>query len=135
MLEQAKVIHALAPNMQVKIPATAAGIRAMEEATYAEEIDSIVYVKSHTQLEPGDFVNVKITKNNDIVKFSYFEIKIKMNMDEEDIDRFLKCSKIILEDQGYQVYQLGEKYNFEGEQRKVEDNEFLVAIPNNTVKM
>ena len=82
-----------------------------------------------------NFLNVKITKNNYIVKFSYFEIKIKMNMDEEDIDRFLKCSKIILEDQGYQVYQLGEKYNFEGEQRKVEDNEFLVAIPNNTVKM
>ena len=82
-----------------------------------------------------NFVNVKITKNNDIVKFSYFEIKIKMNMDEEDIDRILKCSKIILEDQGYQVYQLGDKYNFEGEQRKVEDNEFLVAIPNNTVKM
>lgn len=82
-----------------------------------------------------NFVNVKIAKNNDIVKFSYFEIKIKMNMDEEDIDRFLKCSKIILEDQGYQVYQLGEKYNFEGEQRKVEDNEFLVAIPNNTEKM
>ena len=82
-----------------------------------------------------NFVNVKIAKNNDIVKFSYFEIKIKMNMDEVDIDRFLKCSKIILEDQGYQVYQLGEKYNFEGEQRKVEDNEFLVAIPNNTEKM
>lgn len=82
-----------------------------------------------------NFVNVKIAKNSDIVKFSYFEIKIKMNMDEVDIDRFLKCSKIILEDQGYQVYQLGEKYNFEGDQRKVEDNEFLVAIPNNTVKM
>ncbi len=82
-----------------------------------------------------NFVNVKIAKNSDIVKFSYFEIKIKMNMDEVDIDRFLKCSKIILEDQGYQVYQLGEKYNFEGEQRKVEDNEFLVAIPNNTEKM
>lgn len=82
-----------------------------------------------------NFVNVKIAKNSDIIKFSYFEIKIKMNMDEVDIDRFLKCSKIILEDQGYQVYQLGEKYNFEGEQRKVEDNEFLVAIPNNTVKM
>lgn len=78
-----------------------------------------------------NFVNVKIAKNSDIVKFSYFEIKIKMNMDEEDIDRFLKCSKIILEDQGYQVYHLGENYNFNGEQRKVEDNEFLVAIPNN----
>lgn len=28
----------------------------------AEEIDSIVYVKSHTGLKPGDFVNVKIDK-------------------------------------------------------------------------
>ncbi|MEG0050666.1 MAG: 30S ribosomal protein S12 methylthiotransferase RimO [Terrisporobacter sp.] len=27
----------------------------------AEEIDSIVYVKSHNELNPGDFVNVKIT--------------------------------------------------------------------------
>lgn len=81
-----------------------------------------------------NFVNVKIAKNSDIVKFSYFELKIKMNMDEEDIDRFLKCSKIIFEDQGYQVYQLGENYNFNGDQRKVEDNEFLVAIPNNAGK-
>ena len=30
-----------------------------------------------------NFVNVKITKNNDIVKFSYFEIKIKMNKTEK----------------------------------------------------
>ena len=28
----------------------------------AEEIDSIVYVKSENQLEPGDFVKVKIDK-------------------------------------------------------------------------
>lgn len=34
MLEQAKKIHSLSPNMQVKMPATAAGIRAMEEATF-----------------------------------------------------------------------------------------------------
>ena len=34
MLEQALHFNTLAPNMQVKIPATAAGITAMEEATY-----------------------------------------------------------------------------------------------------
>ena len=34
MLEQAIHFNGLAPNMQVKIPATAAGIAAMEEATY-----------------------------------------------------------------------------------------------------
>jgi transaldolase len=34
LLEQARYFSALAPNMQVKMPATAAGIRAFEEATY-----------------------------------------------------------------------------------------------------
>lgn len=35
MAAQANHFNGLAPNMQVKIPATAAGIKAMEEATYA----------------------------------------------------------------------------------------------------
>lgn len=35
MTEQAKYFHTLAPNMQVKMPVTAAGIKAVEEATYA----------------------------------------------------------------------------------------------------
>ena len=34
MVEQAVKINSLAPNMQVKIPASAAGVEAMEEATY-----------------------------------------------------------------------------------------------------
>ena len=34
MLRMAEEIHALGPNMQAKIPCTAAGIAAMEEATY-----------------------------------------------------------------------------------------------------
>ena len=34
MIEMAQQIHALGENMQVKIPATEAGIKAMEEATY-----------------------------------------------------------------------------------------------------
>jgi transaldolase len=34
MLEQGRYFHTLAPNMQVKFPATSAGLRALEEATY-----------------------------------------------------------------------------------------------------
>lgn len=75
-----------------------------------------------------NFINVKIVKSGGIVKISYFELKIKMNMDEEDIDRFLKCSKIILEDQNYNVYLSGEEFEYEDKKNKVENNEFLVAI-------
>lgn len=75
-----------------------------------------------------NYINVKIVKSGGIVKISYFELKIKMNMDEEDIDRFLKCSKIILEDQNYNVYLSEEEFEYEGKKNKVENNEFLVAI-------
>ena len=64
-----------------------------------------------------NFINVKIVKSGGIVKISYFELKIKMNMDEEDIDRFLKCSKIILEDQNYNVYLSGEEFEYEGKKK------------------
>lgn len=43
------------------------------------------------------YIADKIEKNSDEVRYSYFELKVKMDMDESDIDRFLKCSRIILE--------------------------------------
>lgn len=44
-----------------------------------------------------NYIADKIETNNDEVRYSYFELKVKMDMDENDIDRFLKCSRIILE--------------------------------------
>lgn len=44
-----------------------------------------------------NYIADKITKNSDEVRYSYYELKVKLDMDESDIDRFLKCSRIILE--------------------------------------
>ena len=44
-----------------------------------------------------NYIADKIEKNSNEVRYSYFELKVKMDMDESDIDRFLKCSIIILE--------------------------------------
>lgn len=44
-----------------------------------------------------NYIADKVEKNSDEVRYSYFELKVKMDMDESDIDRFLKCSRIILE--------------------------------------
>lgn len=70
----------------------------------------------------------KIEKNNDEVRYSYFELKVKMDMDERDIDRFLKCSRIILEEHNYRVYFTGAKFEFKNAKRTVEDNEFMIAV-------
>ncbi len=48
------------------------------------------------------YVAEKIKKNSDEVRYSYFELKIKLDMNKDEIDRFLKCSRIILEEQRLQ---------------------------------
>lgn len=45
-----------------------------------------------------NYIAEKIARNSDEVRYSYFELKIKLNMNEDEIDRFLKCSRIILEE-------------------------------------
>ncbi len=45
-----------------------------------------------------NYIAEKIERNSDEVRYSYFELKIKLNMNENEIDRFLKCSRIILEE-------------------------------------
>lgn len=44
------------------------------------------------------YVAEKIKNNSDEVRYSYFELKVKLDMNEDEIDRFLKCSRIILEE-------------------------------------
>lgn len=44
------------------------------------------------------YVAEKIKNNSDEVRYSYFELKVKLDMKEDEIDRFLKCSRIILEE-------------------------------------
>ncbi|MBQ3409588.1 MAG: hypothetical protein IJH12_10355 [Clostridia bacterium] len=45
------------------------------------------------------FIAEKIKENSDEIRYSYFELKVKLNMNESEVDRFLKCSRIILEEQ------------------------------------
>ena len=75
-----------------------------------------------------NYIADKIEKNSDEVRYSYFELKVKMDMDERDIDRFLKCSRIILEEYDYRVYFTGSKFEYKNAKRNVEDNEFMIAV-------
>lgn len=75
-----------------------------------------------------EFIAEKIAKNPKIVRFTYFELKVKRNLTEKGLDRFLRCSKIILEELNYQVYFTGARFQFENANRVVETNEYLIGI-------
>ena len=75
-----------------------------------------------------EFIAEKIAKNPKMVRFTYFELKVKQNLTEKGLDRFLRCSKIILEELNYQVYFTGARFQFENANRVVETNEYLIGI-------
>ncbi len=70
----------------------------------------------------------KITQNSKIVRYSYYELKVKLALNERVLDKFLKYSKIILDGLGYQVFFTGARFKFENADRVVESNEFMIAI-------
>ena len=73
-------------------------------------------------------INHKIEENEDFVRYTYFELKIKHNLSEGEIDEVLRLARNKFENLGYRVYFTGAKYNYNGENRVVETNEYLVAI-------
>ena len=70
----------------------------------------------------------KLTQNSKIVRYSYYELKVKLDLNDKVLDKFLKYSKIILDGLGYQVFFTGARFKFENADRVVESNEFMIAI-------
>lgn len=72
----------------------------------------------------------KIAQNEDFVVCSFFEIRVKLDISEDQETEFLRFAKIRLENLGYDVYFTGAKYTYQNEERVVQDNELIVAIKN-----
>lgn len=75
-----------------------------------------------------NYIEDKIRKDEKIVRYSYFELSVKLNLDDKLLDKFLKYSKIILEELHYQVFFTGAKFVYENADRVVESNEYMIAV-------
>ena len=75
-----------------------------------------------------DYIDQKIRENENMVVFSFYEIRIKLDLSEEQTDEFLKLSRTRLENMGYKVCFTGAKVVYENTPKIVEDNELMVAI-------
>ena len=69
----------------------------------------------------------KINVNPDIIKYSFFELSVKYNLNEKDKQSFLKFLKIKLENNNYDVFTEGQSFEYKNQKIKVKDNELLVA--------
>ena len=78
--------------------------------------------KDLTQQELSKFLNISQ------VAYSYYELKIKSNLSDEEIDRFLKVNRDYFENHGYKVYFTNARYDYKGGVQNVQPNELMIAF-------
>lgn len=78
--------------------------------------------------EITELIDSKIEKNPNCIVFTWFEIRVRKNLTEEQTDEFLRLARNRLENLNYKVYFTGAKFVYENANRTVQDNELLIAI-------
>ena len=73
------------------------------------------------------YLEDKLKQNRNCVIFTFYELRVKLNLSSEQMCNFLQLVSTKLENNNYQIYRTGQEY-FYREKLKVEDNQLLVAI-------
>ena len=106
--------------------------------TYIEILKILLYNVSRKKQQNGvKLVNLqqidiylekKLKKNKRCVIFTFYELRVKLNLTSEETYNFLHLVSTKLENNNYKTYRTGQQYENEGKKYKVEDNQLLVAI-------
>lgn len=70
----------------------------------------------------------KESTNKNYIEYSYYEVKVKANLTEEEIDELLRVSRDYFQNKNYNVYFTNAEFEWNGQKRKVETNDYMVAI-------
>lgn len=73
-------------------------------------------------------LKIKMKNNPNYIRYSFYELRVKYNLSEEDTDRFLFLIRTRLENENYKVYFTGAKFEYEDSNRTVQDNKLMIAI-------
>jgi hypothetical protein len=70
----------------------------------------------------------KIKTNINYIRYTFYELRVKYNLSEQDTDKFLKLIRNKLQNENYKVYFTGTKFVYENANRTVQPNELMIAI-------
>lgn len=71
---------------------------------------------------------LKESEDENYIRYTFYELRIKNNLTEEEIDRFLKINKDYFENKGYNVFFTGAKFTYRDVNLIVKNNELMIAI-------
>lgn len=70
----------------------------------------------------------KINENEDFIRYTFYELRVKYNLSEADTDRFLELIRRKLQNEDYRVYFTGARFEYKDAKMRVQDNELMIAI-------
>lgn len=73
------------------------------------------------------YLENKLKQNKNCVIFTFYELRVKLDLTSEETYNFLHLVSTKLENNNYQIYRTGQEY-FYREKLRVEDNQLMVAI-------
>lgn len=79
-----------------------------------------------------NYLNEKLRQEEERIKLTFYEVRVKLNLEEEDAILFLKLIAQKLVNIGYHVYAPKQEYSYQGQKEMVKDNELLVGIKQET---
>lgn len=75
-----------------------------------------------------NYIDKKLNENESFIRYTFYELRVKNNLSEEEVDEFLRINRDYFENKGYKVYFTNAEYEYKNERKKVESNEFLIAF-------
>lgn len=75
-----------------------------------------------------NYINNKLEENENYIRYTFYELRIKNNLSEKEVDKFLKINKDYFENKNYKVYFTGAKFIYQNANRMVQPNELMIAI-------
>lgn len=75
-----------------------------------------------------NYIDQKVSENENFIRYTFYELRVKNNLSEDEVDEFLRINRDYFENKGYKVYFTNAKFVYQEANRTVQPNELMIAI-------
>jgi len=75
-----------------------------------------------------NYISQKELENEKYIRYTFYELRVKNNLSDCEVNEFLRINRDYFENKGYNVYFTGAKFFYNNCNRIVQDNELMIAI-------
>ena len=75
-----------------------------------------------------NYISSKEKENPNYIRYTFYELRVKNNLAEKEVDEFLRINKDYFKNKGYNVYFTGARFVYNNANMTVQPNEMMIAF-------